>query len=53
MNPVTLIPSVIGLAIVVALFLTRKRMGKLNAASWLVIFGVIVIVTEHPQFAIT
>ena len=47
------IVGVIGLAIVVALFLTRKRMGELNAAFWLVIFGVIVIVAEHPQFAIT
>ena len=53
MQQSTWIFGLIGLAIVVALFLARNRMGKLNAASWLVIFGVIVLVAEHPQFAIT
>lgn len=46
------ISGAIGLAIVVAVVLIRKRVGRLNAASWLVIFGVIVVLTEHPQFAI-
>ena len=30
----------------------RRRLGALNAASWLVILGALALMTEHPQFAI-
>ena len=41
-----------GLAVVVVLVLMRKRIGELNAASWLVVFGAFILFSEHPQFAI-
>src|SRR2546425_9676291 len=47
-----LVGAVISLAIVVALIGFRKRLGALNAASWLVIWGAVVISGEHPFFAI-
>ena len=46
------ISGFISLAFVVVLVLARKRLGELNAASWLVIWGAIILMTEHPQFAI-
>lgn len=45
--------GLIGLAIVVALIAARGRFGVLNAASWLVIWGALVLLVEHPQFAIS
>jgi len=34
-----------------ALILTRRRIGSLEAASWLVIWGVIIVVGEHATWA--
>jgi len=48
----TLIAGVIALAVVPALVLARNRLGSLNTASWLVILGALVIVSEHGQFAL-
>ena len=41
-----------GLAIVVVLVVMRKRIGELNAAFWLVVLGAVILLAEHPQFAI-
>ena len=49
---VVAISGLISLAVVIGLVLGRKRLGELNAASWLVIWGAVILVTEHPQFAI-
>lgn len=49
----TYIGGVIAFAVILALFLTRNRLGRLNAASWLVVLGALVIVAEHAQFAIS
>ena len=49
------VPAIIGvlaLAVILALLLARKRLGRLNAASWLVVLGAVVIALEHGQFAI-
>ena len=46
------IAAVFSLAIIVIGFVARKRLGELNAAAWLVIWGAIIIATEHPLFAI-
>jgi len=43
-----LVGAVISLAIIVALIAARKRLGALNAASWLAIWGAVVIAGEHP-----
>ena len=48
-----LVGAVISLAIIVALIAARKRLGALNAASWLAIWGAVVIAGEHPFFAIS
>jgi hypothetical protein len=45
--------AVISLAIIIALIASRKRLGALNAASWLVVWGAVVIAGEHPFFAIS
>lgn len=47
-----LLGGVFGFGPVVGLVLARRRIGVLNAASWLVIFGAIVVVGEHTNFAI-
>src|SRR3989442_7734928 len=47
-----LVGAVISLAIIVALIAFRKRLGALNAAAWLVIWGAVVIAGELPFFAI-
>lgn len=46
------ISGFISLAFVVVLVLARKRLGELKTASWLVIWGAVILLTEHPQFAI-
>ena len=46
------IGAVVALAIVVIVVAARRRLGELNAASWLVIWGALILLTEHPQFAI-
>jgi hypothetical protein len=45
--------AIVGLLIVAALIVFRKRLGVLNAASWLVIWGSVVVFGEHPQFTLT
>jgi len=47
------IPAIVGLLVVAALIVFRKRLGVLNAASWLVIWGSVVLLGEHPQFTLT
>jgi hypothetical protein len=47
-----LIGAGLALALVVGLIAARTRLGELNAASWLVVVGAIVLLTEHPLFAI-
>jgi hypothetical protein len=49
----TQISAIIGLLVVAALIVFRKRLGVLNAASWLVIWGSVVLLGEHPQFSLT
>jgi hypothetical protein len=46
------IGAVVALAVVVVIVAARRRLGELNAASWLVIWGALILLTEHPQFAI-
>ena len=46
------IGAVVFLAIIVIIVAARRRLGELNAASWLVIWGALILLTEHPQFAI-
>ena len=48
----TRIGGVLFLAVIVALVLARKRLGRLNAASWLAVLGAVVIALEHALFAI-
>lgn len=45
--------AVLVLIIALALIVLRKRLGVLNAASWLVIVGGLVIAAEHAQFALS
>jgi hypothetical protein len=45
--------GVIALAMILALLLAGHRLGVLNAVSWLVILGGVVIVGEHAQFALS
>jgi hypothetical protein len=49
----TLITGVIALVVILALVLARNRLGRLNTASWLVILGALVMVSEHGQFALS
>ena len=42
----------VGAVFISYLVLARKRLGELNVASWLVIFGAIVVLTEHPHMAV-
>jgi len=44
--------AAIALGVIIVLVAARRRLGALNAASWLVIWGAIIIATEHPLFAI-
>ena len=44
--------AAIALGVIIVLVAARQRLGELNAASWLVIWGAIIIATEHPLFAI-
>ncbi len=47
------IGGVLALAVILALLVARNRLGRLNAASWLVVLGALVIASEHAQFAIS
>ena len=44
--------AAIALGVIIVLVAARRRLGALNAASWLVIWGAIISATEHPLFAI-
>ena len=44
--------AAVALGVVIVLVAARRRLGALNAASWLVILGALALATEHPQFAI-
>ena len=46
------IGAAFSIAIIVMVLVARHRLGELNAASWLVIWGALIIATEHPLFAI-
>ena len=46
------IGGVIALAMILALLVARNRLGRLNAASWMVVLGAVVVAGEHAQFAI-
>ncbi len=46
------IGAVVALAIIVIVVAARRHLSELNAASWLVIWGALVLLTEHPRFAI-
>ena len=52
MNQATF-PAIVALSVVVALIGSRKSLGALNAASWLVICGSVVLLAEHPMFTLT
>ena len=43
----------IAFAPVVGLLLVRKRLGVLNSATWLVIWGAVVLAGEHGSFALS
>src|SRR5262245_2697202 len=45
--------AAVALGVVAVLIRARRRLGALNAASWLVILGALVLMTEHPQFALS
>src|SRR5262245_59172836 len=45
--------AAVALGVVVVLIRARRRLGALNAAAWLVILGALVLMTEHPQFALS
>lgn len=54
--PQALVPAIVGLLgllVVSALIVYRERLGVLNASSWLVIWGSVVLLGEHPQFTLT
>jgi hypothetical protein len=46
------IGAAFSIAIIIIVLVARQRLGELNAASWLVIWGAIILATEHPLFAI-
>ena len=49
----TTIGGIVALGAVALLVLIRERLGPLNTASWLVVLGAVIMLPEHPQFAIT
>ncbi len=50
---IVIVFGVFGFGPVLGLILARKRLGTLNTASWLVIWGAVIITIEHAQFAIS
>jgi hypothetical protein len=44
--------AVVAIVVLIAIIVTYPRRGLLNTASWLVIWGAIVLLTEHPLFAL-
>ena len=47
-----LITAIITLGPIVALIVARRKIGVLNAASWLVVWGSIFVIAEHTSFTI-
>jgi len=47
------IGAAVVLGAILLLIVLRNRLGVLNTASWLVILGAVVILPEHPQFAVS
>src|SRR5262245_54946839 len=45
--------AAVALTMVIVLVAARRRLGPLNAASWLVVLGALALATEHPQFALS
>src|SRR5262245_46237517 len=45
--------AAVALGVAVVLVRARRRLGALNAASWLVVLGALVLASEHPQFALS
>src|SRR5262249_10296872 len=45
--------GIAALVVIGILIVFRKRLGVLNTASWLVVLGAFVLLSEHPQFAIS
>src|SRR5258708_37646648 len=50
---INIVSGVFALGPVLALIIARKRLGTLNAASWLVVWGSVIVAGEHGQFAIS
>jgi len=50
--PIAIISFAASLGPTIVLVLFRRRLGLLNAASWLVIWGVVIAITEHGGWAI-
>ena len=48
-----IIDAAIQILVIAALVALRKRLGILNAAAWLVVWGALVIASEHVLFAIS
>ncbi|MBI5563398.1 MAG: hypothetical protein HY870_00780 [Chloroflexi bacterium] len=44
--------ALVAVVVLIAIIVTYRRRGPLNTAAWLVIWGAIVLLTEHPLFAI-
>jgi len=44
--------AIVAIVVLMTIIVTYRRRGLLNTASWLVIWGAIVLLTEHPVFAI-
>jgi len=47
------IAGTVALLVLAALIVFRKRLGVLNAASWLVIWGSVGVFAEHPYWSLT
>ena len=46
------IAGLISLLIIMVIVIGRKRPGSLNAATWLTLWGALILAIEHPMFAI-
>ena len=54
-NPIavgTAVTSAIAFGAILTVVILRKRLGELKVASWLVVFGAVVVATEHPHFGL-
>lgn len=46
------IAAAVSAALIAIVVVARQRLGELKAASWLVIWGALILATGHPLFAI-